>query len=92
MTCTFTAGSKAFDVPTGLSSLHIVAVGGAGGAGSDHGGTGGEGDQVTGDLSVRGGSTLYVQVGGNGGAGTGQSNCINAGTVAPAASTAGPPG
>ena len=62
VTCTYTAGSNAFVVPLGVSSVHVTAVGGKGG---DTGGA--FGAVVTGDLPVASGATLYAVVGGNGG-------------------------
>jgi Bacterial Ig-like domain/PASTA domain len=62
-TVTFSeTGEHAIVVPPGVSSLHVVAIGGRGG--SYEGGFGGK---VTGDLSVTPGTPLYVEVGGNGG-------------------------
>ena len=59
-----TAGEYSFTVPAGVSSLHVVAVGGTGG--SSNGSPGGEGADVTANLSVTAGQTLYLEVGGNG--------------------------
>jgi hypothetical protein len=59
----FTGAEQTFTVPAGVTSIHVVAIGGRGGkAGS----TGGAGAQVEGDLGVKAGQTLYVEVGGNG--------------------------
>ena len=70
VTCTYSAGSEGtFSVPTVVSSVHVVAVGAGGG--STLGGRGAAGAQVTADLSVKPGSTLYAEVdigGGPGGA------------------------
>ena len=55
-------------VPAGFTSVHIVAVGGKGGA-SDPGQPvqpGGFGGIATADFAVSPGDTLYVEVGGNG--------------------------
>ena len=95
VTCTFssTGSEQTFAVPTGVSSVSATAVGGRGatGAGTDpgsSGGAGGFGAQVTGDLAVTGGETLYVEVAGNGagqtggfngGAGAGAAACIGGG-------------
>ena len=95
VTCTFssTGSEQTFAVPTGVSSVSAAAVGGSGatGAGTDpgsSGGAGGFGAQVTGDLAVTGGETLYVEVAGNGagqtggfngGAGSGAAACIGGG-------------
>jgi Fibronectin type III domain len=70
VTCTYSSGSEGtFTVPTVVSSIHVVAVGAGGG--STLGGRGAPGAQVTADLSVKPGSTLYAEVdigGGPGGA------------------------
>ena len=50
-------------MPGGVTSIHVVAIGGAGGVG---GGNGGFGAKVTADLSVTPGQTLYIEVGGTG--------------------------
>ena len=55
-----------FTVPKGVTSLHVVAVGGRGGAGADSGAAGGFGALVTSDVSVTPGQVLYIEVGGNG--------------------------
>jgi hypothetical protein len=65
-TCTYTAtGEDSFTVPAGVSSLHVVAVGGVGGGGEDH--AGGLGGQAIADVPVQSGALLYVEVAGNGG-------------------------
>jgi hypothetical protein len=68
VTCSFTStgNEQSFVVPSGVSSLHVVAVGAAG---QTSWGAGGSGAQVTGDLSVLTGQTMYVEVGVGGGAG-----------------------
>jgi hypothetical protein len=55
-----------FTVPQGVTSLHVVAVGGRGGAGADSGAAGGFGALATSDVSVTPGQVLYIEVGGNG--------------------------
>jgi hypothetical protein len=66
----FTApGTYVFAVPAGVTSVHVVAVGasgGAGGSGGGVGGAGGLGAVVQGTLAVSPGSTLEVNVGGQG--------------------------
>src|SRR5215213_5340583 len=73
-TCTTTAGTTActygptgsedtFEVPLGVSTIHVVATG-APGAEGFMGGTEGAGAQVSGDLTVTPGDSLYVNVGG----------------------------
>jgi hypothetical protein len=65
-TVTFTAPGEQppFTVPAGVSSLHVVAIGGRGGTGA---GMGGFGATVTADLAVTPGQVLYIEVAGNGG-------------------------
>jgi hypothetical protein len=75
VTCTYTgAGNYTLTVPDGVSSLDVVAVGAAGGAGSNSGGpnsSGGAGASVEDtSVSVSGGEVLPVVVGGAGGDGT----------------------
>jgi Fibronectin type III domain/IPT/TIG domain len=72
-----TAGEQTFVVPAGVTSLHVTLIGApgaTGGSGSTSGGTGGNGSQVTADLPVTPGETLYVEVGGPGSGSTGGSN------------------
>lgn len=59
----FTGAEQTFKVPGGVTSVHVVAIGGGGGSSSGIGGVAG---QVTGDLTVTPGQTLYVEVGGRG--------------------------
>lgn len=61
------AGEQTFVVPAGVESIHVLAIGGAGG--STEQANGGRGASVSGALSVTPGSTLYVEVGANGGLG-----------------------
>ena len=68
VTCTWTSGSHQFGVPGGVSSLHVLAVGGKGGSMSLPTIAGGFGAEVTGDVTVTPGSSVWVVVGGNGGA------------------------
>jgi len=76
VTCTYESGSNPFTVPAGVSSLHVVAIGGKGGSISEPtcpgfiitgAGRGGPGATVSGDIQVTGGSTLYATVGANSG-------------------------
>jgi Glycine rich protein len=66
---TFEEAEQTFKVPAGVTSLEILAIGGAGGdtpfpiSGATHGG---EAPEVTGIVNVTPGQTLYVEVGGNG--------------------------
>ncbi|WP_433801266.1 glycine-rich protein [Actinomycetospora sp. CA-084318] len=69
VTCTyaFTGGEQSFTVPTGVSSLQVVAMGGAGGESRR---SGGQGASASGTVTgLPGGSVLYVEVGSPGGAG-----------------------
>ena len=67
-TCSYTTtGEDTFAVPTGVGSVHVVAVGGRGGGRTGGRPAGGLGARVTADLVVAGGELLYVEVGGNGG-------------------------
>ena len=59
-----TVGEHAFTVPEGVTTLHVVAVGAAGGASTNA--VGGQGLQVTGDIAVTPGQVLYAEVGGPG--------------------------
>jgi hypothetical protein len=59
-----TGGEQCYAVPDGVTEVHVVAVGG-------HGGAAGSpnfafGAAVSGDLPVSGGQTLFVEVGANG--------------------------
>lgn len=74
VTCSYsdTGSEQTFTAPTGVSSVHVVAVGATGQAFSR---SGGDGAQVTGDLSVTDGQTLFVEIGVGGGAGA----TVNAG-------------
>ena len=56
---------QCYTVPAGVTSVHVVAVGGAGGG--SLGGAGGTGAQITSDVTVTAGQTLYVEVGVSGG-------------------------
>jgi hypothetical protein len=59
-------GEQCYTVPAGVSALNVVAVGAAG-TGS-LGGAAGHGAQVTADIAVTPGSTVFVEVGIGGGA------------------------
>lgn len=75
-TCTYTtAGEDTFVVPSGVSTIGVVAIGGRGSAGGNAvqqgaGGAGGAGAQVSASLSVSPLSNLYVEVGSNGAPGS----------------------
>src|SRR2546429_5989086 len=68
----FANQEQTFTVPRGVFVLHVVAVGARGGGGA-------YGARVSGDLSVRPGETLYVEVGGEG---TGNVEAFDGGGVA----------
>jgi hypothetical protein len=76
-TCTYayTGAEQTFVVPTGVTSVNVVAVGAAGGdgatpVGGGTGGTGGLSEMVSANVAVQPMTTLYVEVGGTGGTGT----------------------
>lgn len=62
-----TSGEHPFTVPAGVTSVHIVAIGGKGSAGSFGGAAGGFGAVATSDLPVTPGQVLYVEVASGGG-------------------------
>jgi hypothetical protein len=65
-TATFsnTGAQQQFVVPAGVTSVHVLAVGGRGGNGlAPGGGLGGSPAEISGDVSVLPGETLYVEVG-----------------------------
>jgi hypothetical protein len=64
VTVTYTdAGEHVFAVPAGVTSIHVVAIGGKGGGGFAPGGAGA---RAEGDLTVTPGQTLYAEVAGDG--------------------------
>jgi hypothetical protein len=70
VTCAFgyTGAEQSWAVPAGVASVHINAIGGTGGENGDHDSFGGYGGTVSANVAVTGGSTLYIDVGGNGSA------------------------
>ncbi|MDQ1695390.1 MAG: large repetitive protein [Frankiaceae bacterium] len=72
-TATFDPGAEqTFTVPAGVSTIHVVAVGGNGANNEELDSSGGTGAVVTTDVAVTPGATLSINVGSNGGsAGTG---------------------
>lgn len=66
VTCTYrtTDDEQSLVIPGGVTTVHVMAVGGRGGAGpySQPGAAG----RATGDVTVTPGSTLYIEVGGHG--------------------------
>jgi Glycine rich protein len=74
----FTGVEQTFRVPGGVHSIHVVAIGGSGGD-SELLVPGGAAAQVTGDISVTPGQTLYVEVGGRGQDGPGGAGGFNGG-------------
>lgn len=62
---TFTGGEQTFVVPSGVHLLHVLLIGGAGGQGGVAA-SGGAAAEVTADLEVTPGETLYIEVGGTG--------------------------
>jgi hypothetical protein len=67
----FTGTEQAFTVPAGVTTVHVVAIGGKGGTGAGNTREGGFGAMVSADISVTPGEVLSVMVGGNGGDSTG---------------------
>jgi hypothetical protein len=63
LTYLYTGGEQTFTVPTGVTTLHVVAIGGSGGATEALGGTAAV---VGGNVSVTPGQILYIAVGGKG--------------------------
>ena len=78
VTCTYTSGTNEFVVPNAVTSIHVVAVGGAGACGmnlvDECTSSGGFGARVTADLTVTPGGTLFAAVGGNAVGRTGGAN------------------
>ncbi len=72
----YTNGEQTFVVPGGVTSIHVVAVGGHGG--ETHA-DGGAAAQVSSDLVVTPGQTLYVVVGGTGQSGLSRAGGFNGG-------------
>jgi Glycine rich protein len=66
-------GPYTYTVPAGVSSVHVEAIGGAGGA-NLFGDPGGRGGDVAADLSVSSGQSLSVYVGGDGSTSAGGAN------------------
>lgn len=66
VTFNYTGAEQTFTVPAGVFNVHVVAIGGAGGNGDL---SGGAAEQVSADLPVEPGETLYLEVGGTGVAG-----------------------
>jgi Glycine rich protein len=60
----YTGVEQMFTVPGGVTSVHVVAIGGVGGDATDS--VGGAAAEVSGDITVTPGQTLYVEVGGIG--------------------------
>jgi hypothetical protein len=61
----YTGAEQTLTVPDGVTQVHVIATGAAGGTASDGGTPGGRGAVVSGDLPVKAG-LLYVEVGGLG--------------------------
>src|SRR5439155_10057275 len=78
LTETFSSTGKeqALVVPAGVYSVDVLAIGGSGAPSAAAGGTGAH---VSGELEVTPGETLYIEVGGNGSAGSGGFNGGGAG-------------
>jgi hypothetical protein len=67
----FTGSEQTLPIPAGITSVHVVAVGGRGGTGTGNVAPGGFGARVGADLAVTPGQILFIEVGGNGGNGLG---------------------
>lgn len=70
-TFNYTGSVQTFVVPACVTSIHADVRGAQGGAGSSGSGTGGLGGRAQANINVTPGETLYVYVGGQGGAPTG---------------------
>ena len=70
----YTGGEQTYTVPPGVSTLYVIATGGAGGGPVTGGLTAGQGAVVSGTLAVSPGQTLYVEVGGTGASSAGGFN------------------
>ncbi len=87
ITCTYTSGSNAFTVPARVSSISVLAIGGAGGSsvfctttvGCSIDVAGGFGARVAGELTVSPGTTIYAAVGVNGANGSPGSGNLSGG-------------
>ena len=99
VTCSYTTqGVGAFDVPDGVTSLGVYAVGGSGGASlvlaAPKPYPGGRGAIVTASLTVSPGSVLSIQVAGDGtsapGAGGGGAGCTGGGGASRVSTSSGP--
>jgi hypothetical protein len=100
VTCSYrTQGQRAsFEVPAGVTSLAVYAVGGSGGASlvlaAPHPYPGGRGAIVGASLSVSPGSVLSIQVAGDGtsapGAGGGGAGCTGGGGASRVSTSSGP--
>jgi hypothetical protein len=64
-----TPGSYTWTVPSGVTSITVVAIGGGGAGGNAPNATGGSGAEVTSVLAVQAGDTVAIYVGGGGGSG-----------------------
>ena len=62
VTFTSTGGEQAYAVPAGISGLAVAAVGARGGIDGDSASVSATGAQVTGEIAVTPGETLYVEV------------------------------
>ncbi len=74
---TYTGAEQTFKVPGGVHSIDVVAIGGHGGAAPGAGG--GAAMEVSGELTVTPGQTLYIEVGGEGGGAPGGIGGFNGG-------------
>jgi uncharacterized repeat protein (TIGR01451 family) len=66
VTCTYLSGDNTFNVPAGVTTVHVVAIGGKGSSGWGSTAKFGRGAIVQGDIVVTPGAALHAIVGGNG--------------------------
>jgi hypothetical protein len=82
VTCTYayTGSEQTFSAPAGVTTVHVDAIGGAGGGQSISSAKGGKAAEVTGDVTLPPQGTLYVEVGGAGSPGGGSPSSQSGGT------------
>jgi hypothetical protein len=71
----YTGTEQSWVVPAGLTSIHVVLVGGKGGSNATGEAAGGKAGEVSGDLAVNPADTIYIEVGGSGLNGSANSSC-----------------
>ena len=73
-----TGGEQTFVVPSGVTSIEVIAVGARGGTGADVGGLGNFGARATGRVAVPPQQLLFIEVGANGNPATGNAGGLAA--------------